>query len=218
VTARRARLPTKSLSDSHRTLFAVLKEATFRLYRVHRAEISPGSDVSGPEFEIYTSLRSLRRTLLSDPSRPSRLHKIKFHEFNTAEDCLVWLKWSSGFPFVAAGYHPICAGANLKQRKEYIACVPVVLQVFLSTIVEGATVVHYIDSNRNWRSSNEFYVLALRYDPDYLASFFPSVPAGVVDEDCTGPFFWKEVTMDLPQSSKQHSSREGKKGKQRAHS
>jgi len=213
--AKRSRRLTKFLPDGHLTLFTVSKATSFALYRVHRTEMFPGTGDTGPEFQIYSSLRSLRQTFFSRRSRLFQPQSMEVHELKCSDDCLLWLKWSPHSPFVAAGYHPIRAGNDSKQRKEYVVCVVEAEEVFLSTISEGATVVYYVDVNRHWHSSSEFYVLALRYDPDYLASFFPSVPAGVADEDCTGPFFWKG--MDLPQPSKHHSPRKSKKGKQCAH-
>ncbi|KLO07867.1 hypothetical protein SCHPADRAFT_944905 [Schizopora paradoxa] len=215
--AKRSTGPSRLLPSENFTLFRVLTGNQFTLYRVRQPSernLSNFKCLRKEEFSIHMSQRSLRKAIRQRASRQlDEVPPLRSQELNATEDCLLWLKTTHGVPFAAAGYYPISAGEiQTTNQIEYVACVVHPnADICLSTITDGASVLRYIDHEGHERSSTDFYVLALRYEPDYLAAFYPPIPPEVPESDCTGPFFWKEMIVEQMPSRVASRPRQGRR-------
>ncbi|KLO07879.1 hypothetical protein SCHPADRAFT_1001338 [Schizopora paradoxa] len=224
--AKKSTGPSRLLPSGKFTLFAISNGNRFTVYRALRLNTSSSAPSNSKhrrrsEYSLFLSLRSMRRAIRKASRRVEDELLASYHELIATEDCLLWLTRAPGTSFVAAGYHPITVGINLfTNQREYIACVIHPKEnAILSTIADGASVFQYRDVEGRERSTTEFFVLALRYEPDYLEAFFPPVPEEVLESESTGPFYWKEIAVEPSPSRVDSHSRRGrklKKGKQRA--
>ncbi|KLO07883.1 hypothetical protein SCHPADRAFT_944891 [Schizopora paradoxa] len=93
--------------------------------------------------------------------------------------------------FDETGHFPVLAGYNASGDPLYVAIVRIADIWYFTTIMNGATEASYVDELGDTHTTLNFFVLALRHDPSYLRSPYPTARPGSMDP--TGPFFWLQL-------------------------
>lgn len=104
--------------------------------------------------------------------------------------------------FTSEGHQPIPVRIAPDGKSEYLAAVSLLSTslrlpsywdaIIITTVTEGARAVVYRDGDGKRRTSEDFYVLVLRFDPDFYTSVGRRKPAAAADRrDWAGPpIYW----------------------------
>ncbi|KLO09169.1 hypothetical protein SCHPADRAFT_578078 [Schizopora paradoxa] len=97
----------------------------------------------------------------------------------------------TSLPFDSTGHYPIIAGYLPDGQRLYIAAVRVEWLWYFTTAMDGASSVRYTDEVGDEREADDFFVLALRYEPSDIVLPYPRSPKGAMD--ATKPVFWMRL-------------------------
>lgn len=105
---------------------------------------------------------------------------------------IVWIENQPGIPLEGGIHHFISAGSGISGEPLYLASQTKSLySKWFTTVSPGATSINYFDYDYEVnKTSDKFYVLALRYDPEVLLPIYPHVLDTTLS---TGPFSWSKV-------------------------
>ncbi len=104
-------------------------------------------------------------------------------------DMVLWLRIDKFWPpFVGTGHYPILAGTNQHGEELYVAAAKVDDIYYFTCVEDGAKSARYTDEIGDVQETEEFFVLALRYDPSDATPPYPPTHAGAMDP--TGPLHW----------------------------
>ncbi|KAI5117764.1 hypothetical protein M0805_005195 [Coniferiporia weirii] len=125
------------------------------------------------------------------------------HILCTSADVL-WLEVFPGSIFHAGDHYPVLAGVKTSGTKQYVARTrqlskdPAKTQPYIEyicSVVDDASFVQYWDDDGVLRSSNHFFVLVLRFDPEVYADEMWITDSEAADS--TGPLAWVPSTGKL---------------------
>jgi len=176
-----------SLINSVRSLVGRTKETTLPLFDnipyLRRFRLRDGS------FFVTSDHLPEPPNLLIEDATKSTLRDFSVDTILLGVDMVLWLRIDESWPpFDATGHYPILAGANQHGEELYVAAAKVDSTYYFTCVEGGAESVTYTDEVGDQHGTDNFFVLALRYDPSDVTPPYPHTPAGAMDP--TGPLHW----------------------------
>ncbi|KLO17773.1 hypothetical protein SCHPADRAFT_150394 [Schizopora paradoxa] len=105
------------------------------------------------------------------------------------EHVLLWLRHEHGTSLLNASSHnPILVGTDQSGVRYFLAFVDEG-EGFWTTVGESDVTIRYRTTYGEWNTTENYYVLVLRFDLFELDELFPDIPED--GRDATGPFCWK---------------------------